>query len=166
MHQLPTGVCVGMVMMSCSRDPFDKDRSSSAIFCHWTQPQSLVIPQTLTQSQEHNVQSLNSSRPRLRGSLPLYTLPQCKHLIKIAWAVTIATKCNSRIAALWSLHRKKLCFPVLRKWQAPIAWLCCGHVSAPRGNYGPQFIRIDITQAYEASNANFVWSFPQFDWDY
>lgn len=88
-------------------------------------PNPSSSPRPSLQSQEHNVQSLNSSRPRLRGSLPLYTLPQCKHLIKIAWAVTIATKCNSRIAALWSLHRKSCVSQSWGKWQAPIAWLCC-----------------------------------------
>lgn len=53
------------------------------------------------QSKEHNVQFFNGSRPRHSGSL-LCALPQCKHLIKIACASTIAAKCNSRTTSLWS----------------------------------------------------------------
>lgn len=41
------------------------------------------------QSQGHNVQFFNGSRPRHSGA-PLCALPQCKHLIKIACAPTIA----------------------------------------------------------------------------
>lgn len=72
-------------------------------------------PGPLLQSQAHNVQSLNSSRPWLRASRPLYTLPQCKHLIKIAWAATIATKCNSRSVRPLKSSSGKLCILVSRK---------------------------------------------------
>lgn len=103
-------------------------------------------PRPSLQSQEHNVQSLNSSRLWLRGSLPLYTLPQCKHLIKIAWAATIATKCNSRTASLWSPHCKSCVSQSWGKWQAQIAWLCCCLISRQEAIMDPQFNRVDITQ--------------------
>ncbi len=115
-------------------------------------PNPSSSPRPSLQSQEHNVQSLNSSRPRLRGSLPLYTLPQCKHLIKIAWAVTIATKCNSRIAALWSLHRKSCVSQSWGKWQAPIAWLCCA-TSRPKRQLRAPIYQNRYYAAYEAQNA-------------
>lgn len=53
------------------------------------------------QSEEHNVQFFNGSRPRHSGSL-LCALPQCKHLIRIARVSSIAAKCNSRTTSLWS----------------------------------------------------------------
>lgn len=103
-------------------------------------------PRPSLQSQEHNVQSLNSSRLWLHGSLPLYTLAQCKHLIKIAWAATIATKCNSRTASLWSPHCKSCVSQSWGKWQAQIGWLCCCLISHQEAIMDPQFNRIDITQ--------------------
>lgn len=48
-HNVPT-LCWRVAEQSLRprRGSFDKDRSSRAIFCHCTQPESLVISQTLT----------------------------------------------------------------------------------------------------------------------